>query len=141
MHGTGATHSESGRKTSILSRLSREGAGGRARWDRTDIKVCYIVRFPFIETLSTYAKYFRWTEHFRYLWDGRKGARRDIHAGSVYNKSGDDVYKQQMMDNFRFPIVGVDRVVAKPNPTIRGPRPRDGLRIRMPSFYRKRFIH
>ena len=59
---------------------------------------------------------------------------------SVYNKSGDDVYKQQMMDNFRFPIVGVDRVVAKPSPTIRGPRPRDGLRIRMPSFYRKRLI-
>ena len=25
-----------------------------------------------------------------------------LYAGSVFNKSGDDVYKQQMMDNFRF---------------------------------------
>ena len=58
------------------------------------------------------------------VWAKISAARYDIHAGrqagSVYNKSGDDVYKQQMMDNFRFSSASIASPLAKPNPTIRG---------------------
>ena len=46
--------------------------------------------------------------NFCSLHDRRKRhGEIDIQEGSVLNKSGDDVYKQQMMDNFRFPSASI----------------------------------
>ena len=47
-------------------------------------------------------------KNFCSLHDRRKRhGEIDIQEGSVLNKSGDDVYKQQMMDNFRFPSASI----------------------------------
>ena len=60
-------------------------------------------------------------KNFCSLHDRRKRhGEIDIQEGSVLNKSGDDVYKQQMMDNFRFSSASIASPLAKPNPTIRG---------------------